>query len=70
MFLGHTTSGMLLRNGGTYPQVHQKKAKKDQCEQKTHPVSEVTFSTTAMPAYLQLPGKPTMVNLNDLNDDC
>ena len=46
------------------------KAKKDWCEKKTCIVSEVTFSTTAMPAYLQFPDKPTMVILKDLNDDC
>lgn len=34
-----------------------------------HIVSQVTLSTTAMHAYLQLPGKPTMVNLKDLNNE-
>jgi len=48
----------------------KKKAKKNWCEKKIRIVSEVTFSTTAMSGYLQLPGKPTMVNLKDLNDDC
>lgn len=49
---------------------YSKKAKKDWCEKKICTVSEVTFSATDMPAYLQHPGKPTMVNLKDLNDDC
>lgn len=58
-------SGMLVL---TYR--YSKKAKKDWCEKKTCIVSEVAFCTTSMPAYLQLPNKPTMVNLKDLNDDC
>lgn len=49
-----------------------KKAQKDWCEmrRKICIVSEVSFSTIAMPAYLQLPGKPTVVNLKDLSDNC
>lgn len=61
---------MLQRNGGTYLQ-YFRNSPKDLCDiRRKYVYFEVTFSTTTMPAYLQLPGKLTVVNPKDLSDNC